>query len=364
MNVLQIISSGGFYGAERMMLQLSSRLREMGCRVRIAAFQADLEVARRARAAGFAVEEIPCKGRLDFAAVGALRAIAREFPPDVAHSHGYKTNLYARLAFGKRGPKLVATCHLYTDETAALRFYAWLDCRLLRSYPAVAAVSDTVRDRLVSSGVPAEKVRVIDNGIDCDEFARARAPRAPRAAAVVGCVGRLVPQKNPEAFMAAARDVIARMPGTRFVYIGEGPEREKLERLRAAWGLEESVEFLGFQSDMAAAYGSLDVFVLPSRTEGLPMAILEAMAAGTPVIATRVGGVPRVVADGETGMLVEPGDQEALNGAILRLLADRELAARLAGSAQAWVRENFSSAAMARKYLDVYGSDAVSARES
>src|SRR3954449_3484475 len=125
-----MISSGGFYGAERMILQLSFQLESMGCRVLIAVFQADLEIARRAREAGLAVEEIPGGGRGDRRTIGRLRSVARDFAPGVVHSHGYKTNLYARLAFGGNGPKLVATCHNYMNDTAALRFYGWLDRRL------------------------------------------------------------------------------------------------------------------------------------------------------------------------------------------------------------------------------------------
>jgi glycosyltransferase involved in cell wall biosynthesis len=355
-----MISSAGFYGAERMVIQLSSALERAGCQTAIGVFHnqghPDSKLAEHAGAAGLRAESIPCRGRIDRQAIAGIRALAESFGADIVHSHGYKSNIYSCLAMGTRGPRLVSTCHSHNDETLSLRLYGLLDYFLLRRrYHAVAAVSETVEKRLLDSGIAASKLRVIDNGIDCDSFAGAKSSIERQGASfLVGLVGRLVALKNPEGFLAAAREIVRTIPGAHFIYIGEGPERARLEGLCREWGLEKNVRFLGFRADIANVYASLDLFVLPSFTEAMPMSILECMAAGTPVLATRVGAVDRLVQDGETGLLIQPNDQGALNHAIVRLLQDRELAQRLSRNAQRWVNAHFSSDAMARNYLDLY----------
>ncbi|MEP7367448.1 MAG: glycosyltransferase family 4 protein [Acidobacteriota bacterium] len=359
MNVIQMISSGGFYGAERMMVHLSATLAEMGCRVLVAVFcnelNPHLEVAKEARRLGLEVEEIQCRGRMDRTAIRQIAAMASSFGACLVHSHGYKPNMYARLALGLNGPKLVSTCHGFTDETRRIRLNSWLDCRLLRAYHAISAVSDGVRDRLVESGIPASQIRVINNGISFGTFAHA-APSLERRQGqlLVGFVGRLIPLKNPLGFLAAARYAAAVVPHARFLYIGDGPDRAQIEQLSREWDIEDRVSFLGFRADMPSVYASLDLLVLPSFTEGLPMSILECMAAGRPVIATRVGAVDKLVQDGVTGVLLDPNDQPALDKAVVRLLQDRPLAEKLAAAGQQLVREQFSTEAMTRQYLDLY----------
>jgi glycosyltransferase involved in cell wall biosynthesis len=357
--VLHLISSGGFYGAERMVVQLSLALEKLGCHTLLGVFRNEprpnLEVAKQARAAGLRVVEIPCYGRIDWAAAKRIRGLAAEFQANVVHSHGYKPNIYAMLTLGTAGPKLVSTCHGYVDDTLAMRVNEKLNRFLLRRYPAVAAVSKEVRDNLVLSGVPAKTVCVVHNGIDCDAFVAAL-PSLSREGArfLVGFVGRLVPLKNPEAFITLAREVVSQIPNARFVFVGEGPERSKLASLRDQWGMNHSICFVGFRPDMPQVYASLDVLVLPSIHEGMPMTILEALAAATPVVATRVGAIGDVVTHGETGLLVTPGNRQELYSAVMSILQDRELAHRLGLAGQHLVREHFSNLSMAREYLSIY----------
>lgn len=368
MKVLHLISSGGFYGAERVVIELLPALAGLGCHVTLGVFrnerQPHMEVAERAREIGITVEEIPCRGRFDRRTVGHIRRLACDRQADVIHSHGYKPNLYAWMAFPKGGPKLITTCHgsgpvarLDNEKNRVLRLYHQLDRYLLRRYHTVAAVSEKERETLLRAGVPAHKTVIVNNGIRCESFSGV-APAIERRGAhfLVGAVGRLIPLKNPQGFLAAARETVRRFSDAHFVFVGDGPERASLEALRTAWGLESNVRFLGFRDDIPSVYASLDLFVLPSIDEGMPMSVLESMAAGTPVIATRVGAVGKVVRDGETGLLIEPGDQQALNQAIVRLLEDRSLARRLGEAGRIWVNQHFSSAAMARQYIELYES--------
>lgn len=357
--ILHLISSGGFYGAERMVIQLSLALESLGCRTLLGVFRNEprpnLEVANHARAAGLSVVEIPCHGRIDRAAGQRIRSLAAEFQADIVHSHGYKPNIYAILSLGTAGAKLVSTCHGYVDDTRAMRLNEKLNRFLLRRYHAVVAVSREVRDGLIRSGVPVGVASVIPNGINCDAFVDAVPSLSrERAGFLVGFVGRLVPIKNPEAFIAVAREVVSQMPSVRFAFVGEGPERSKLESLRDQWGLNDSVCFVGFRQDMPGVYASLDALVLPSIHEGMPMTILEALAAGVPVVASRVGAVADVITDGETGILVDQGNQRELCSGVMRILQDRDLAHQLGSAGQRWVREHFSNKTMAREYLSLY----------
>jgi glycosyltransferase involved in cell wall biosynthesis len=198
-------------------------------------------------------------------------------------------------------------------------------------------------------------LKVIYNGIDCDNFERAE-PALDHGGAqfVVGTVGRLTPQKNPEGFLKAAREVVKELPHCRFLFIGDGEEQSRLEQLTKQWHLESNVQFLGFRADMPNVYASLDLFVLPSLLENFPMSILESMAAGIPVIATRVGSVEKLVRDQETGILLRRGDQAGLNEAILHLLSDPVLMRKLGNTGRQWVKEHFSDQVMAEEYLSLY----------
>jgi glycosyltransferase involved in cell wall biosynthesis len=138
------------------------------------------------------------------------------------------------------------------------------------------------------------------------------------------------------------------------VIVGEGPDRQAIEDMIQRFGLQANVVLAGQHSDMPAVYAAMDIFVLPSLNEGLPMTILEAMAASRPVIATRVGAIPSVIKNGETGLLVDPGDVNGLRDALARLLIDSDLCRRMGSAGHNWVSENYTSEAMALKYREMY----------
>jgi glycosyltransferase involved in cell wall biosynthesis len=362
MRVLELISSGGFYGAESVLLTLSRALRDLGCQVVVGVFENEhipnLEVAERARQAGLPVEIFPCRGRFDRNAVRALRDFARLRGVDVVHTHGYKADIYGYAAFRRSGIPLTGTCHNWTNQSRSLRVYAHLDRFALCRFSRVIAVSETVERKLLASGMKQERLVTIENGVDLSRFR----PKPSSFAAeigkgsrkLIGMIGRLVVQKGPDILLRAAQGVFERFPDAVIVFIGDGPMQPELERLAKELGIADRVIFTGSRSDVPDIYQALDLVVLPSLNEGLPMSLLEALAAERPTIATRVGGVPRIIRDNETGLLVEVGDVTGLRGAIERLLADPSLAARLAHAGRMLVEEQFSAQAMARKYLNVF----------
>jgi glycosyltransferase involved in cell wall biosynthesis len=244
----------------------------------------------------------------------------------------------------------------------AVNLYGVLDRLVLRRFARVVAVSDAVRERLQRSGVPTRRIEFIRNGIDTEPFALTRKTSNPGNSnpLVVGLVGRLSWEKGIDVFLQAAARVLSEVPHTKFTVVGEGPDRKQLENLIDTLGITASVSLAGRRDDMPAVYGSFDIMVSSSRQEGLPMAILEGMACGLPLVATSVGEVSSVVRDGETGILLSPGDPEALASAITALLRDSEKRRRLGSAARHLVESEYSAERMASEYLFVY-RDAIAA---
>ncbi|MHB9154960.1 MAG: glycosyltransferase [Endomicrobiales bacterium] len=365
MRIVQLISSSGFYGAENMVLELSQGLRGSGHEVIVANLGAPHKkrekIIEKAAEMRLPFAEIPCRGRLDVMSVKNLKRIVEEHGVEIVHSHGYNSNFYALWARNGAGTKLVATCHNWLGESARMKYYRYLDKLVIRKFDRVVTVSRLLRQEIAASGVAPERVTTIHNGIS----AHPRKPGASREALrrehgiggnvrVVGTVGRLSPEKGHAFLLEAAREVTRRCPGVAFVLVGDGPARRSLESKAAALGMGGRVIFAGNRDNVADYLELFDLFVLPSLKEGLPMALLEAMRAGKPVVATKVGEVPLVVG-GEAGILVEPGETRPLSGAILSLLEDGQRAAAMAGASRAAVRRRFSSERMTEEYITLYG---------
>jgi glycosyltransferase involved in cell wall biosynthesis len=369
MRILHIISSCGMYGAEAVILNLSRMLNEGPHRSVVGVFlnssNPNLQLHESASREGIESHLIPCSGRLDRGAIRRIRELAAQMGADVVHAHGYKADLYVYFALRRSRIALVSTCHTWYDVDAKDYFYGVVDRMTLRSYERIVAVSEGVREYLLRAGVRAEKISMIRNGIDLRTFDRASAGVKEElgwsAYPLVGLVGRLSIEKGVDIFLAAAARVLAELPDTKFVVVGDGPDRAKLDALIDQLGIGGSVHMLGRRDDMPAVYASLDLMVSSSRREGLPMAILEAMASRVPLIATAVGGVPTVVLDGRTGVLVPEVDAALLANGITELLRDSALRERLGSAARQLVEDEFSAQRMTADYLRVYEAAIASA---
>ena len=256
----------------------------------------------------------------------------------------------------------ITTCHNWLGDDMKMKSYARLDKVFLNRFDRVVAVSEVIREELVSARIPSEKIVTIYNGIDLKRFQCRGEPKKAKKAfgiqedfKVVGAVGRLSEEKGHTFLLRAARDAILAGENLAFLIVGDGPLRAKLEEQARGQGKGAlQIVFAGTRTDVDRLYGLMDVFVLPSLTEGLPMALLEAIASKRPVVATRVGGVPQVIEDGFSGRLVDPGDAKALAGAIRGILADPKAGRRMAEKAYETVRRTFSADAMVQRYLEVY----------
>jgi glycosyltransferase involved in cell wall biosynthesis len=363
MKILQIISSGGLYGAEQVVLNLARHFAPMGHEGRIALFEnlhaPNVHLAEAAAALHLPVQLVPCQGRFDRAAVARLRSMVESYDPDVVHMHGYKADIYGYAAVRRLPTAKVSTCHGWGHNTFALRAYGMMDRWALRRFDLVVAVSAEIAGTLRRAGVPPDKIRVIDNGIEVTDF-EAGAPTLRRELALdsksvlVGGIGRLSPEKGFAVLLAAARIVVKQHPEVKFVVVGDGPEREKLQDLTRQYGLERKLFWAGRRDDMAGVYASLDIQVQPSLKEGLPMTILEGLAARRPIVATRVGAVESAINDGDIGLLVNTGRADEIARAVTRLIQDPSLRIRLGQAGRARVEANFSARAMTEKYLEAY----------
>jgi glycosyltransferase involved in cell wall biosynthesis len=241
-----------------------------------------------------------------------------------------------------------------------------VDRFVLRSYGNIVAVSEGVRDELLAAGVRADKISMIRNGIDLRTFDRAsgllKAELGWSEYPLIGLVGRLSGEKGVDIFINAAARVLKQRSDAKFVVVGDGPDRAKLDALIDELGIRDSVRMLGRRDDMPAVYASLDLMVSASRREGLPIAILEGMASRLPLIATPVGAVPTVVSDGHTGVLVPAEAPEVLATGIIDLLGDEPQRKRLGSAARQLVEDQFSAQRMTADYLSVYESAAAGAK--
>jgi glycosyltransferase involved in cell wall biosynthesis len=356
--VLQLISSGGYYGAENMLLNLCASQEKAGCSNSLLLFYnvhvPNVEFYERARRRGISVRMVHCKGKADWRAVRQIQDYIREDSIDVVHTHGYKADLYGYVAARREEKPLVATCHNWVGGTAALGIYNRLDRMVLKRFNAIATVSDAVSESLLRSGIPAARIRTIANGIDVEAFAEAALSATASSAKVIGVVARLDRQKGFEYLLGALSELCSLFSGLKVVITGDGPDRSAIEQMIARDGLQKNVTLAGPKTDMPAVYAAMDIFVLPSLNEGLPMTVLEAMAASRPIVATRVGAIPSVIRHGETGLLVNPRDTAGLKDALARLLTDPELCRRMGAQARDWVGRHYTSDAMALQYRLMY----------
>ena len=312
---------------------------------------------------GFETEAVPkIHGYNDIGGAIRLAKRIRAFSPDIFHANlNWMLSCTGGIvsAFLAGASIIVGTQHLYSDlGSRSKRLEQKLISYMVDKY---IAVSHDVAREMEKTIHSKRKITVIHNGIDIGEYGK-RGINAERedpfaslrkrnpGAAIILTVARLDKQKGHIYLLNAARDV----SGAVFVFAGDGPERTSLEDAARELGVTEKVVFLGSRKDVPELLKASDIFVLPSLFEGLPLSIMEAMAARKPVIASDIGGVRELLKNGETGILTPPGDIPALSTAITTLLINRELADKMAASGESLVNRDFSSARMTKDLTNLY----------
>jgi glycosyltransferase involved in cell wall biosynthesis len=318
-------------------------------------------VARELLAQGYDVASLglDIKRTAAWRVAGTVRRFLQANRPDILHTHLYHPNLYGRLAaLGLGLPGVVAAVHnSYTRVKFHRRVWnfllAWVTDRILVGSPQVW------QDVRRYDGVPASRLMLMPYGIPMAELNTPLSREAARErlevrGLVIGAVGRLEDQKGHAHLLAALPEVRREIPDLVMLMVGEGRRQEDLKRQVQALGLQDMVRFLGTRRDLPEIYRALDIFVHPSLWEGLPLALLKAMGAGLPVVATRVSGSMEAIVDGVNGRLVAPGDPPALAQAILELSRNPEEQRRLADAARRTVTAHYSLEAMLRRLEELY----------
>ncbi len=289
---------------------------------------------------------------------------------DLVHSHGtVQLNIHVRLAARLIGIPCISHIHsenVFSSHWLIRQYQIFLDRFTSQLCYRLIAVSKATKESLIQEGIEADRIEVIPNGIDSDrlngQMTRAevfqRFQIDPKKQ-LVTTIGSLCPNKGQEEFLKAAKQVNVDMPNTVWMMIGKdiefkGAYEAKLKMLAQNLGLNGQVIFTGYQDDPLSLLNACDLFVLPSKREGMPLVVLEAAALKKAVIASAVGGIPEVVQDGETGILIPPGDSQALGLAMLKLLRDPKLARTMGEAGFRRIREHFSECQMVHRTLKLY----------
>ncbi len=356
--IAHVDAERGFSGGEVQVFLLIEGLARRGHR-NVLVCPPGSRAAAVAATRGIAVAPVPMRGDLDLAAVWRLRRLWRAAPPDVVHLHTGRAAWLGALAACAAGRPAVVTRRM--DRAVARGWRTRLIYE--RCSRAVAAIAPGIAEQLAAGGVPRARIHVIPSAVDPARVRPVRGREAMRAALgaaphdiVLLSAAALVQRKGLDVLLEALAALGAR--GLRpLVWIaGQGSAAPVLQAQAARLGLETQVRWLGARDDVGDLLAACDVFVLPSRAEGLGVAALEAMAAGRPVVASAVGGLASAVSDECTGLLVPPGDAVALGAALERLLHEPELRHRLGAAGPAHVAAHYSADAMVTAYERLYAS--------
>jgi glycosyltransferase involved in cell wall biosynthesis len=364
MVIVQLMASPFLGGPERQVLGLALSL-PAGYRSVFLSFSEGgrcRPVLQEARRHGLEAVELTHNVGAFRSAVSEVAAHLRRLRADVLCCNGYKPNLVGLLAARRVGVPAIAVSHGWTAATWKVRLNEALDRLVLRWVDCVVCVSEGQAARVRRAGVPAEHVAVIRNAVPPDAFVapepawrnriREFFPRPPRR--VVGAAGRLSPEKGFGVLVDAASVVTRADPDAGFIVFGDGPLREALGRRIAERGLQDRFILAGFRTDLQQFLPVLDLAVLSSFTEGLPVVLLEALAAGVPAVATAVGGTPEVIDDGIHGYLVPPGDPQALARRILDCLRDDAARRAMGARGRQRVCEQFTFATQSVQYQRLF----------
>ena len=354
---LHIDTARSWRGGQNQVLVTVMCLRALGHRAVLVAHPSG-ELRRRA-AEGLDLVPLAPRTEMDLSAAWRLSRVIKQLRPDIVHAHDPHGVAMAALALSMSTqlvkPRLVAARRVdFRLGRNALSRWKY------RQVDLYVCASEAIRQILLHDGVPPGRTVTVHEGIDIAHVDAA--PRAdlhgelwlPHHAPLVGNVAALVPHKGQRHLIEAAAAVVRQVPDARFIIAGQGELRESLEHQIKHLHLEKHVILAGFRSDVLSVHKAFDIFVMSSVTEGLGTSLLDAMACGKPIVATRAGGIPEVVVDGETGFLVPPRDPHAMADAIVRLLQDPALRERMGTAGLKRVRERFTSEVMVSNTVRVY----------
>ncbi len=299
---------------------------------------------------------LPFSGDLDLAYIARLRRLIRQHTPDLLHIHSRRGDWLSALAGRLEGIPMIYSRRVDNPPHWLERYGKF------PLFQTIITISRGIRAVLIDAGVEACRVVCVPSAVDTDRYTPAGADRAgfrdefglSEDSITLGMVAQLIPRKGHHVLFEALPDVLARQPELQVLLFGQGPLAAELAALIEQNGWQERVRLAGFRRDMERLIPCLDLLVHPALMEGLGVSLLEAAAAGVPVMASRVGGIPEVVQAGLNGELIQAGDSQALRDHLLRLLADTSLRRAYGTAGRAWVMEHFSIARMVQGNCEIY----------
>ncbi|TAJ18103.1 MAG: glycosyltransferase family 1 protein [Rugosibacter sp.] len=354
MKILHTESSLGWGGQENRTLNELIGLRALGYQPLLAC-PPNARLGARAREAGFEVIDIAMRGALDLPALWQLRHLMASRRIDIVNTHSGRDTQLAGMAartLGRQRPRIVRTRHLALPISSLFSYVTLPD--------HVVTVSRFVASYLASVKVPAEHITAVPTGIDLGRY-QTTTPGSLRKelgladdTPLIGTVAILRRKKGHAELIEAIPTVLEKFPTAHFVFAGDGPQTNNLNQRITELGLTRNVHLLGLRRDVVNVLASLDLFVLPTHQEALGTAFIEAAAMGVPAIACRVDGVPEVVCDGKSGLLVPVDDSAAIAASIIRLLSDNPLRQSMGIAARQWAEAHYSREVMVEGMLAVY----------
>jgi glycosyltransferase involved in cell wall biosynthesis len=365
LKVLHLISSRGLYGAERVVINLTEAMDRSSVVPQVVLLRNEgypntefIKAFKNTK-----IDVIPCKKWIDTNAIRKLNELIDEKQFDIIHCHEMKGRLYALLCSYKKS-KLITTHHNWIRNNFITSLFEALDAFYIRFFYKIIAVSPEVKKMLYSIFISKEKIDVVINGINTNFFKRNEDSRnkirndlfIDEKVKLVGSFGRISCEKGHIYLIKSALEVLKVYPKTKFIIIGNGPKEEEIKQYVIQKEMSDSIIFLDFKENINEYYSALDIFVLPSIIEGTPMALIEAMSTGIPVIATKVGGVGHIIVDKQDGLLVQPKRIKELSDTIIELLNDTELSVSISKNGCKKVRNLYSAERMAIEYTKLYST--------
>lgn len=366
LKVLQLRASGSMLGAENVVLEIANYSKEFDveCIIGIPLLETDEvpEFAVKSEKAGIAVKQFKYRSTFDLNLSRSIKKYVEENDIDLIHCHGYQEDFYALLA--KTGKPLVATNHLWKRTTTKLKIYAQIDSFIMRYFKKIVAVSKPIFDEVSTLGY-GKKSSIIANGVNVPRFTQVVPSETKNNlrqefnlnddTVVVGMVSSLTREKDHEtALKSFKKHLDAGNSNTKLLIIGHGDERENLDQLVKELNLSQHVTFAGQRSDILELLSIMDIYLLSSLKEGLPISLLEAMASKLPVICSDVGDICQVINDGVNGYLVNSEDTDTFAEKISLLANDKTLREKIAIQSQQTIIDHYSAQNMSKNYCLLY----------
>jgi glycosyltransferase involved in cell wall biosynthesis len=371
-NLLYVFDNLEFGGGERGFVQIINRLCRKKYKIMVACLPTGVFI-EKIKGSGAQVSSVDMQNRFNPMVILRLVNLMKRENVDIVHSQGGRADFFARMAAKlSRVPIVVSTVQMpvegFNVSTIKRLIYILLNRFSERFVDRFIVVSDALEKMMIEKQrIESQRVVKIYNGIEIDEFCMDYDKEAihvksrfreemgfSNSVPVIGAIGRLVWQKGFEYFIEAIPGLLKEFKEARFLIVGEGELEEELKVKSKRLGLEDKLTFTGFRSDIKEILASIDICILPSLLEGLPMILLEAMAMGKPIVATDIDGIKEVLADGEAGLLVPPRNMEALSDAIITLLGNEGKSYQMGMAARKIVKEEFGVDVMVQKVEKVY----------